>query len=310
MNPNRGISKEGNDPKGAADRLGKLIDKMIKECPDATILVAMIINTCDEKQSPATKEFQKLIPDVVKSRREDGHYVLSVDFTTFKTSDLQDCIHPTNTGYKLMGDYWYSFIHQIPTSWIKNPVGSDPNRGGSGNNGGIDKNIPAPDWGKSPIQVTSKETVADAAKSAKGEKSWTACNKNPIWKGAGKIAQGNVGHNGDWKYHKNWVAKGEVAEGLGWDTRYVRLHDMNGDGKAGKLAVLVGRLLSSAVLINVIRLRLDSSQDRRDQMLAEQLAQTMVSRRQQQQHYWQWRGPGKDHLPCGKSPVILLEQLT
>ncbi|KAI8721439.1 SGNH-hydro domain-containing protein [Fusarium sp. LHS14.1] len=232
MNPNRGISKEGNDPEGAADRLGKLVDKMIKECPDATILVAMIINTCDEKQSPATKEFQKLIPDVVKSRREDGHQVLAVDFTTFKTSDLQDCIHPTNSGYKLMGDYWYSFIHQIPTSWIKKPIGSDPNSSGSGNNGGIDKNIPAPDWGKSPVQVTSKETVADAAESAKGGKSWTACNKNPIWKGAGKIAQGNVGHNGDWKYHKNWVAEGEVAEGLGWDTRYVRLHDMNGDGKA------------------------------------------------------------------------------
>ncbi|KAJ4199065.1 hypothetical protein NW767_008648 [Fusarium falciforme] len=231
MNPNRGISKEGNDPKGAADRLGKLVDKMIKECPDATILVAMIINTCDKRQSPATKEFQKLIPDVVKSRREDGHHVLAVDFTTFKTSDLQDCIHPTNSGYKLMGDYWYSFIHQIPTSWIKKPVGSDPNNGGSGNNGGIDKNIPAPDWGKSPIQVTSKETVADAAESAKGGESWTACNNNPIWKGAGKIAQGNVGHNGDWKYHKNWVAEGEVAEGLGWDTRYVRLHDMNGDGK-------------------------------------------------------------------------------
>lgn len=237
MNPNRGISKEGNDPKGAADRLGKLVDKMIKECPDATILVAMIINTCDEKQSPATKEFQKLIPDVVKSRREDGHHVLAVDFTTFKTSDLQDCIHPTNSGYKLMGDYWYSFIHQIPTSWIKQPVGPDPNSGGSGNNGGIDKNIPAPDWGKSPIQVTSKETVAYAAQSAKGGKSWAACNKSPIWKGAGKIAQGNVGHNGDWKYHKNWVAEGEVAEGLGWDTRYVRLHDMNGDGKAGKLNI-------------------------------------------------------------------------
>jgi hypothetical protein len=46
-----------------------------------------------------------------------------------------------------------------------------------------------------------------------------------------------VGHNGDWKYHKNWVAEGEVAEGLGWDTRYVRLHDMNGDGKAGKFNI-------------------------------------------------------------------------
>ncbi|CCT67685.1 uncharacterized protein FFUJ_14670 [Fusarium fujikuroi IMI 58289] len=232
MNPNRGISKEGNDPKGAADRLGKLIDKMVKACPDATILVAMIINTCDEKQSPATKEFQKLVPGVVKSRHDDGKHVLAVDFTNFKTSDLQDCIHPTNDGYKLMGDYWYSFIHQIPSSWIKKPVGPDPN-GGDGTNGGIDKNIPSPDWGKSPIQVTSKKTVADAAEHATGGKDkCVICNGNPWYKGTGKIAQGGVGKNGDWKYHKDWKAEGEVAEGLGLENQYVRLHDMNGDGKA------------------------------------------------------------------------------
>ncbi|KAG5808825.1 hypothetical protein H9Q71_006708 [Fusarium xylarioides] len=232
MNPNRGISKEGNDPKGAADRLGKLIDKMVKACPDATILVAMIINTCDEKQSPATKEFQKLVPGVVKSRHNDGKHVLAVDFTTFKTSDLQDCIHPTNDGYKLMGDYWYSFIHQIPSSWIKKPVGPDPN-GGDGTNGGIDKNIPAPDWGKSPIQVTSKKTVADAAEYATGGKDkCVICNGNPWYKGSGKIAQGGVGKNGDWKYRKDWKAEGQVAEGLGLENQYVRLHDMNGDGKA------------------------------------------------------------------------------
>ncbi|UZP45216.1 hypothetical protein NXS19_013028 [Fusarium pseudograminearum] len=232
MNPNHGISKEGNDPKGAADRLGKLIDKMVKTCPDATILVAMIINTCDEKQSPATKEFQKLVPGVVRLRHDDGKHVLAVDFTTFKTSDLQDCIHPTNDGYRLMGDYWYSFIHQIPNSWIKKPVGPDPS-GGDGNNGGIDKNIPAPDWGKSPIQVTSKKTVADAAKYATGGKDkYVTCDGNPWYKGTGKIAQGGVGKNGDWKYHKDWKAEGQVAEGLGLDSQYVRLHDMNGDGKA------------------------------------------------------------------------------
>jgi hypothetical protein len=269
MNPNHGISKEGNDPKGAADRLGKLIDKMVKSCPDATILVAMIINTCDERQSPATKEFQKLVPGVVRSRHDDGKHVLAVDFTTFKTSDLQDCIHPTNDGYKLMGDYWYSFVHQIPSSWIKKPVGPDPD-GGDGTNGGIDKNIPAPDWGQSPIQVTSKKTVADAAKYATGGKDkYVACNGNPWYKATGKIAQGNVGRNGDWKYRKNWVSEGQVAEGLGLDNRYVRLHDMNGDGKAGKHYAFPLPLCAVDTETNGhLRLRMDSSPDRRDYMLA------------------------------------------
>lgn len=106
MHPKGSTSTEGNDPKQASERLGKLIDKMIKTCPDATILVAMIINTCNDDQSPRTKEFQKLIPEVVKSRKGDGKHVLAVDFTSFSfsTSDLQDCIHPTNNGYKIMGD--------------------------------------------------------------------------------------------------------------------------------------------------------------------------------------------------------------
>lgn len=263
MNPNSDVSKEGNDPAEAASRLGKLIDKMIKECPDATILVAMIINTCREKQSSRTKEFQKLIPGVVKSRHDDGHHVLAVDFTSFKTSDLQDCLHPSNDGYKIMGDYWYSFIHQIPGSWIKHPEGPDPDRLDGSENGSIDKDIPRPDWGTSPIQVTSKETVAKAAESAKGGKDGlAACGAKPQWKSAGKVALGNIGHNGDWKYHNDWKEAGEVARGVGKDKHHVRLHDMNGDGKAGKTVkpspALYVMTPANLVRAATARLRLDS----------------------------------------------------
>ncbi|KAK2608511.1 hypothetical protein QQS21_002973 [Conoideocrella luteorostrata] len=122
MNPNSAISTEGNDPQGAANRLGDLIDQMIKECPDAVILAAMIINTCNLKQSDRTKHYQQLIPAVAAKRKDAGHHVVAVDFTTFQTSWLQDCIHPTNDGYKTFGDYWYDFITQIPKDWIKKPM--------------------------------------------------------------------------------------------------------------------------------------------------------------------------------------------
>ncbi|KND93383.1 Lipase 1 [Tolypocladium ophioglossoides CBS 100239] len=230
MNPNHSISKEGNNPSEAADRLGKLIDKMIKECPDAVILVAMIINTCDPQQSSRTEEFQQLIPGVVKKRKDASHQVLAVDFTTFETSNLQDCIHPTNEGYKIMGDYWYDFIHQIPSRWIKKPVGSDPNANRGEDNGGIDKNIPPPVWGESPVQPTSKESVLEAFRRGNGNTKGT-CKGKPIFRTTGQIALG-LGSNGDWKYHKYWKEAGKVAEGLHLDPRYVRLHDMNGDGKA------------------------------------------------------------------------------
>ncbi|KAF6833212.1 hypothetical protein CPLU01_05731 [Colletotrichum plurivorum] len=232
MNPSLNIAKEGNDPAGAADRLGKLLDKIIKACPDATVLVGMIINTCDPNQSPRTKEYQALIPGVVKKRKDAGHHILAADFTSYETDHLQDCIHPTNDGYKLFGSYWYDFITQIPKDWIKKPVGDDPkDDGGDGANGGLDGNIPAPDWGPDPVTPTTPEKVGDAYINARPTETYT-CNAKPQWHATGQIALGNVGRNGDWKFKKHWVEAGKVADGLGRDPRYVRLHDMNGDGKA------------------------------------------------------------------------------
>ncbi|KAM0437559.1 hypothetical protein ACHAPT_001923 [Fusarium lateritium] len=122
------MNSGANDPEEAAQRLGKLIDKMIKACPDAVILVAVIIGTCDNRREVGTPKYQALIPGVVKERRQAGHHVLAVDFSTFPMEDLRDCVHPTNEGYRLFGDYWYDFVTQIPSSWIKKPVGDDPER--------------------------------------------------------------------------------------------------------------------------------------------------------------------------------------
>ncbi|KAM0246073.1 hypothetical protein ACHAQJ_010353 [Trichoderma viride] len=129
MNPNDSISTEGHDPVAASERLGKLIDKMVATCPDAVILVAMIIGTCNADQAAQTKTFQSLVPNVVLPRLQAGKHVLPVDFSTFALSNLRDdCIHPTNQGYQLVGDYWYDFISQVPPSWITEPVGKDPKR--------------------------------------------------------------------------------------------------------------------------------------------------------------------------------------
>ncbi|KAK7422803.1 hypothetical protein QQX98_001364 [Neonectria punicea] len=225
-------STEGNDPAGVAERLGNLIDQMIKACPDATILVAMIIDTCDPHKSPRTPEYQSMIPRVVRKRRSAGHKVLAVDFTTFPQGDLRDCIHPTNAGYRDMGDYWYDFITQIPNGWIKDPVGDDPaqSESGSDKNGGIATDIPAPDRGDYPIEPTSKSHVRAAAEAA-SEGGTRSCKSLPLWESTGQIAS-NAGKTGDWQFKRNWVKAGQVADGIGKAGKNVRLHDMDGDGKA------------------------------------------------------------------------------
>ncbi|KAG6001012.1 hypothetical protein E4U21_004781, partial [Claviceps maximensis] len=126
MSPDRTISVDGNDPIEASKRLGHLIDKIILACPNAVVLVAMIINTCHPHQSQATRLFQESIPRIVQRRLEDGHHILAVDFTSFPTSELRDCVHPTNEGYGILGDYWYDALVQVPREWIQPPSGRDP----------------------------------------------------------------------------------------------------------------------------------------------------------------------------------------
>lgn len=128
MNSSNMISTEGNDPVAASQRLGLLIDRVIEACPDAVVLIAMIIETWDPAQANRTHQFDALIPGVVRQRRDAGRRVLAVDFTSFPNKLLRDGVHPSNEGYRVFGDYWYDFVTQIPVEWIQPPVGNDPNR--------------------------------------------------------------------------------------------------------------------------------------------------------------------------------------
>ncbi|KAH6607168.1 hypothetical protein Trco_003481 [Trichoderma cornu-damae] len=125
MNMNSAISTEGRDPVAASERLGSLIDKVVASCPDAVVLVAVIIGTCRTDMIPQTEVFQSLIPKVVLPRLQAGKHVLAVDFSTFGLDNLGDCVHPSNQGYHVFGDYWYDFITQIPQDWITKPVEKD-----------------------------------------------------------------------------------------------------------------------------------------------------------------------------------------
>lgn len=214
-------SVEGSDAQGMASRLGDLIDQMVKACPDAVILVAMIIDTCDSHKASRHQAYVDLIPGVVKERRSKGNHVLAVDFTDFPTSSLYDCLHPNPEGYKTMGDYWYDYIHQVPSKWISKPVGADPDLSGVGSdkNGGVATDIPKPDYGN-PVVVSSKDAVAEAYQVAlKGDQS--ICKSRPTWKSTGKIGMG-VGSNGLWKFTESWGSAGKVFDGIGRPASGVR----------------------------------------------------------------------------------------
>ena len=247
MNNDPKISVQGNDPNEAVQRLAALVDKMIKTCPEATILVAMPVPTMQtaSESSPGqedrTKQYCSLIPGMVAQRQQQGSRVITVDFSNFPLTALNSGgVHLTSQGYNLMGDWWYDFIHQIPTDWIESPDGAlkrpkcDDSSDGSAN-GGPDPNIGPPKFPPSVIKPAGKGAVKDAAQKAYTG-GFAACDGGPHWYPTGQIALG-IGQNGDWQYNKNWVEGGQIVEGIHRGSSPVHLADINNDGKADYLWV-------------------------------------------------------------------------
>ena len=116
------------DPYASApDRLGALVDQIIAACPDAAILVAQIINAANSSTEARILEFNSQVPDLVAERVQAGHHVMAVNFSSITTSLLIDGLHPTDTGYSMMGDIWFESIQEVAAKgWISEPVGPDP----------------------------------------------------------------------------------------------------------------------------------------------------------------------------------------
>lgn len=134
-----GTNDLGSDPPvdpydTAADRLGALIDEVIAACPDATVLVAQIVTNANAATKARIRTFNAQVPSVVDARIAMGHQnIAAVDFGSLTDNDLIDTTHPTDEGYKKMGDIWLSALQAAASKgWIQAPIGPDPSGGGAG----------------------------------------------------------------------------------------------------------------------------------------------------------------------------------
>lgn len=102
----------GNQPKDEmADRLGSLVDELIRRAPDALIVLAQITPhsfTGNENVAP----FNAKLPALVDEFTAAGKHVLLADLNTgFATgSMLSDIVHPNQAGYDWMAERWYEVI--------------------------------------------------------------------------------------------------------------------------------------------------------------------------------------------------------
>jgi lysophospholipase L1-like esterase len=79
----------------APQRLGQLIDDVLKAVPDAVVIVAKIIQSKQSGLNANVKTFNNAIPAIVAARVSKGSKVSVVDMSVLNTSsDLSDNLHP------------------------------------------------------------------------------------------------------------------------------------------------------------------------------------------------------------------------
>lgn len=95
------------------DRLGTLIDKVIKAAPDALLVVATLTPLSNASWTTTLNTYNSKIPAVIQTRASAGKHVVMVDMSKMPSSQLADGVHPNDTGYAYMADVWYAAIKDV-----------------------------------------------------------------------------------------------------------------------------------------------------------------------------------------------------
>ena len=105
------------DVANAPTRLGALMDRMIKDAPNALLVVAKITPTMDDGANTSVQTYNNAITGLVQSRAASGKHVTIVDMyaaltaqSNYRTALMSDFLHPNDAGYVIMGDVWYAAI--------------------------------------------------------------------------------------------------------------------------------------------------------------------------------------------------------
>jgi lysophospholipase L1-like esterase len=78
----------------APRRLGKLLDHVLKICPDAVVLVAKIIQAEKTQTRANIQIFNAAVPKVVEKRAMKGFKIAVVDQSVIEPNELVDGLHP------------------------------------------------------------------------------------------------------------------------------------------------------------------------------------------------------------------------
>ncbi|KAI9722697.1 MAG: hypothetical protein M1812_001628 [Candelaria pacifica] len=106
----------------APERMGKLIDDILKANQNAAVLVAQITSVGDTKVQGRIDTYNKGIASVVEEKAKDKkNHVLAVDMgdAITKADHIGDGIHPNDAGYKKIAAKWVEGLQQADKNgWL------------------------------------------------------------------------------------------------------------------------------------------------------------------------------------------------
>lgn len=221
------------DPGGAPARLGSLIDQILRDDPQVTVLVSTIVPAAFPDTAARIATYNAAIPGVVQARQAAGKRVSLVRMDAVTTADLADGLHPNNRGYQKMAEAFYDGIVTVAQA------------GGIAASGSGTSPVGGPVKGWFPQGTIASGTFSGGAGTAEyadidgdGKADYLQVNDDSsvqAWINGGPHdpKDGSVGGNTDWL----WYPQGTIASGVGAAGSKIHFADLNGDGKADYLQI-------------------------------------------------------------------------
>ncbi|MGW5678240.1 FG-GAP-like repeat-containing protein [Streptomyces sp. NPDC003860] len=193
----------------APQRLTRLLDQIHAASPDTAVVLASLVPATDPAVQARVDAYNRAIPGIVAARAEQGQRITQVSMGALTNADLNDNLHPNNTGYTKMASAFAGGVRTlVENGWVKETVVVNP----------------------APPKVTAALGDYDVDLNGDGRADYLSVDDN----GATRAWFNTTDETGKIK----WTDQGYIATGsTQWTADQIRFADVNGDQRADYLLV-------------------------------------------------------------------------